>query len=152
MDIGTLAKGASAMNCKILTREMLHLPVDVFVDDPAPDFYGAKKAADARARQLTEEPMLRAWFDRISGEFSPKGEPSNATAFGCLLYSSSFSWHLSQCVTHSLSSCSLIISSTFFRLSKTSFAFWSLSGSLRPSARVTLSRSAFAFFSCSIAS
>lgn len=62
------------MNCKILTREMLHLPVDVLIDDPALDFYSAKKAADARARQLTEEPMLLAWYDRKSAEFSPRVE------------------------------------------------------------------------------
>ena len=62
------------MSCKILTREMLHLPVDVFVEDPGLDFYSAKKAADARAHQLTEEPMLLAWYDRKSGAFSPKVE------------------------------------------------------------------------------
>ena len=62
------------MSCKILSREMLHLPIDVFVGDPALDFYSAKKAADARARQLTEEPMLLAWYDRKSGQFSPRVE------------------------------------------------------------------------------
>ncbi len=62
------------MGCKILSRDMLHLPIDVFVGDPALDFYGAKKAADVRARQLTEEPMLLAWYDRKSGQFSPRVE------------------------------------------------------------------------------
>lgn len=62
------------MGCKILSREMLHLPIDVFVGDPVLDFYGAKKAADARARQLAEEPMLLAWYDRRSGAFSPTVE------------------------------------------------------------------------------
>ena len=62
------------MSCKILTREMLHLPIDVFIEDPALDFISAKKVADARPRQLTEEPMLLAWYDRKSGEFSPRVE------------------------------------------------------------------------------
>lgn len=62
------------MSCKILTREMLRVPVDVFVQDPGFDFYSVKKAADARARQLSEEPMLLAWYDRKSGQFSPKIE------------------------------------------------------------------------------
>jgi hypothetical protein len=62
------------MSCKILTREMLHLPIDVFVEDPALDFFSAKKVADARARQQSEEPMLLAWYDRRSGEFSPRVE------------------------------------------------------------------------------
>jgi len=59
------------MSCKILSRDILHLPIDVLIDDPALDFYRAKKAADARTRQLTEEPMLLAWYDRKSSEFSP---------------------------------------------------------------------------------
>jgi hypothetical protein len=62
------------MSCKILTREMLHLPIDVVVEDPAFDFFIAKKVADARVRQLADEPMLLAWYDRRSGEFSPKVE------------------------------------------------------------------------------
>jgi hypothetical protein len=61
-------------SCKILDREMLHLPIDVFVEDPAFDFFSAKKIADARARQLSEDPMLLAWYDRRSGEFSPRVE------------------------------------------------------------------------------
>lgn len=62
------------MSCKILSRKMLHLPIDELIDDPALDFQCAKKAADARARQLTEEPMLLAWYDRKSGQFSPRVE------------------------------------------------------------------------------
>ena len=74
VDIRTLVEGASAMSCKALTREMLHLPIDLLIEDPALDFYRARKAADARARQLTEEPMLLAWYDRKLGQFSPRVE------------------------------------------------------------------------------
>lgn len=62
------------MSCKILTREMLQLPIDVSIEDPALDFFSAKNVAAARARQISEEPMLLAWYDRKSGEFSPRVE------------------------------------------------------------------------------
>jgi hypothetical protein len=61
-------------NCKILARDMLRLPVDLFIEDPDLDYYRAKKAADARAHQVSEEPMLLAWYDRKSGRFSPRVE------------------------------------------------------------------------------
>ena len=59
---------------KILTREMLHLPLDVFIEDSDLDWYRARRVADARARQISEEPMLLAWYDHRSGEFSPRVE------------------------------------------------------------------------------
>jgi hypothetical protein len=61
-------------NCKILTREMLHLPIDVLVEDSDLDFCRAREVADARARQTSEEPMLLAWYDHRSGKFSPRVE------------------------------------------------------------------------------
>ncbi len=61
-------------NCKLLTREMLHLPIDVFIEDSDLDFYRARRVADTRARQVSEEPMLLAWYDRKSGDFSPRVE------------------------------------------------------------------------------
>jgi hypothetical protein len=60
--------------CKILTRDMLSLPIDVFVEDFDLDFYRARKVADVRAQQISEDPMLLAWYDRRSGEFSPRVE------------------------------------------------------------------------------
>jgi len=61
-------------SCKILAREMLHLPIDVFIEDADLDLYRARRVADARARQISEEPMLLAWYDHRSGEFSPRVE------------------------------------------------------------------------------
>jgi hypothetical protein len=61
-------------NCRILTRVMLNLPVDVLIEDPALDFCRAKKAADAQARKISEDAMLLSWYDRSSGEFSPRVE------------------------------------------------------------------------------
>jgi hypothetical protein len=62
------------MSCKVLTREMLHLPIDIFLEDSDLDYYRARRAADTRARQLSEDPMLLAWYDRRSGGFSPRVE------------------------------------------------------------------------------
>jgi hypothetical protein len=61
-------------NCKLLTREMLHSPIDVFVEDSDLDFNRARRVADTQARQVSEEPMLLAWYDRRSGDFSPRVE------------------------------------------------------------------------------
>jgi hypothetical protein len=54
-----------------LTRQMLANPVDVVIEDPALDFPRAREAADQRARELSEAPMLLAWFDAKEGRFSP---------------------------------------------------------------------------------
>jgi hypothetical protein len=61
-------------NSKILTHNMMHLPIDVFIEDSDLDFYRARKVADARASKISKEPMLLAWYDRKSGEFSPRVE------------------------------------------------------------------------------
>ena len=61
-------------NCKILTRDMLNLPVDVFVEDSDLNFDHAKTIADARARSISGEAMLLAWYDRRGGGFSPRVE------------------------------------------------------------------------------
>ncbi|MFZ5451077.1 MAG: AF1514 family protein [Thermodesulfobacteriota bacterium] len=57
--------------CVPLTREMLPDPVDLTIEDEALDFLRAKQAADQRARELCEDPMLLAWFDRAAGRHSP---------------------------------------------------------------------------------
>jgi len=58
-------------SCVPLRREMLINPIDVNAGDASLDFDGAKKIADARAREIGEEPMLLAWFDRKEGRFFP---------------------------------------------------------------------------------
>ncbi len=61
------------MTCKILTREMLGSPIDVWVEDAVLDFSRAKQAA-MRGSPGDRRPMLLAWYDRRSGEFSPRVE------------------------------------------------------------------------------
>lgn len=59
------------MNCTYVTREMLSHPVMVRVDDNPLDMMAAKVIADHKARELSADPMLLAWFDRKTGKFSP---------------------------------------------------------------------------------
>ena len=56
------------MDCKFLTQDMLSHPVMVRVDDYHLDLMSAKTIADHKARELSSDPMLLAWFDRKTGE------------------------------------------------------------------------------------
>ena len=58
--------------CIPLTRDMLKNPIDLEVADAPLDFAHARALADQRARQLAAEPMLLAWYNRDTGEFSPQ--------------------------------------------------------------------------------
>ncbi|HTY22927.1 MAG TPA: AF1514 family protein [Desulfomonilaceae bacterium] len=59
------------MDCKYVTRDMLTHPVIVQVDDKPLNFFSAKALADRKAKELSLDPMLVAWFDRRGGKFSP---------------------------------------------------------------------------------
>jgi hypothetical protein len=72
--------------CIPLRREMLVDPVDVSVEDPALDFHKAKEIADQRAREISEDAMLIAWFDRQSGRFSPPVECGGKAKPAWLVY------------------------------------------------------------------
>jgi hypothetical protein len=58
-------------DCLLLTRNMLRDPVDLRITE-ALDFPLARTLADRRARELAPEPMLLAWYNGRSGEFSPQ--------------------------------------------------------------------------------
>jgi hypothetical protein len=53
---------------------MLVNPVDVRVEDESLDFEKAKEIADHKAKEISEDAMLIAWFDRQEGKFSPPVE------------------------------------------------------------------------------
>ena len=59
------------VDCKYVTREMLSHPVTLRVDDSPLDYFRAKSVADHKAKELSSDPMLLAWFDRKSGTFAP---------------------------------------------------------------------------------
>lgn len=75
-----------AETCIPLRREMLVDPVDVAVEDPSLGFEEAKEIADRKAREISEDAMLIAWFDRQSGRFSPPVECGGKAKPAWLVY------------------------------------------------------------------
>ena len=63
---------AESSACRPLRRDMLPQPVDVHVSGGPVDLAQATHLAQARARELHPEVMLLAWFDRETGEYSPR--------------------------------------------------------------------------------
>jgi len=60
--------------CVELTREMLISPV--LIDAPRQDlnYSTARELADSKALAINPEAMLLAWFDKKTGELSPRVE------------------------------------------------------------------------------
>jgi len=75
-----------AETCIPLRREMLVDPVDIAVEDPSLGFEEAKEIADRKAREISEDAMLIAWFDRQSGRFSPLVECGGKAKPAWLVY------------------------------------------------------------------
>lgn len=59
------------IDCIPLKRDMLRDPVHLRVAG-ALDFARARALADRRAEELAAEPMLLAWYNGGTGEFSPQ--------------------------------------------------------------------------------
>ena len=78
-----------AETCILLRREMLVDPVDVAVEDPSLGFEEAKEIADRKAKEISEDAMLIAWFDRQSGRFSPPVECGGKAKPAWLVYAES---------------------------------------------------------------
>jgi hypothetical protein len=72
-----------------LTREMLKDPIDLHLADTPLDFSRARALADQRAREAGGEPMLLAWYNGATGEFSPKVPCCGADRPGWLMYAES---------------------------------------------------------------
>jgi len=59
------------MACVTLKREMLNNPIHLKVAGEV-DFARARALAEVRAREAGGEPMLLAWYNGVTGEFSPQ--------------------------------------------------------------------------------
>jgi len=57
--------------CVALTRDMLKNPVHLQVKDEDLDFARAKQLADKEAQKVTADPMLLAWYNGKTGQYSP---------------------------------------------------------------------------------
>jgi len=74
---------------RVLNRDMLGEVIEVQVEGEELDFVRAREIADAKVRERVEEPMLMAWFDRATGEFSPNVECCSEEKPGWLVYAES---------------------------------------------------------------
>lgn len=72
-------------SCKTLERDMLGTAVRSVLAE-APSFAEARKIADSEAAKLSPDPFLLAWYDRKSGEFSPRVECCDDRRPGWLVY------------------------------------------------------------------
>lgn len=59
-------------DCIVLRREMLKDPIHLSVAEEPLNFARARALADGRAREFEGEPMLLAWYNGGTGEFSPR--------------------------------------------------------------------------------
>ena len=75
-------------DCKIPTREILRNPVLIYQAGPV-DFGLAREIADRKAREMSADPMLLAWYDAKSGKFSPPVECCSETKPGWIVYAES---------------------------------------------------------------
>jgi hypothetical protein len=57
--------------CKELSPGMLPNPIDLETDDKRVDFMQAKRIAEDQARSKASDPMLLAWYNGETGQFSP---------------------------------------------------------------------------------
>jgi hypothetical protein len=56
--------------CVTPTRDVLANPLMVYRQQPL-DFERTREIADQKARKLSNDPMLPAWYEAKSGRFSP---------------------------------------------------------------------------------
>ena len=60
------------LECHPLRKDMLKNPIHLTVADKGLEFSRAKKLADEEARKITPEPILLAWYNAKTGEFTPQ--------------------------------------------------------------------------------
>lgn len=71
--------------CEIPTKAVLTNPVLIYPEEPL-DYERARGIADRKAKELSESPMLLAWYDGKSGKFSPPVECCNEIKPGWIVY------------------------------------------------------------------
>ena len=60
--------------CSASIKEYLNNPIELKIDDQDLDFKSIKQLADNKAKELTSQPMLLAWYNGKTGDFVPKAE------------------------------------------------------------------------------
>jgi hypothetical protein len=75
--------------CVKLTQEMLTSRITVTVPTETLTFLVAKEIADDKAKGVSADAMLLAWFDKKTGEVSPRVECCREDKPGWLVYAES---------------------------------------------------------------
>ncbi len=57
--------------CMRFTKDMLSNPIEIITGPGSVDFGTARIMSDHKAKEVTDDPMLLAWFDRKAGTYSP---------------------------------------------------------------------------------
>ena len=73
---------------KIPTRSVLANPLLIY-EGRTLDFGQAREIADHKARELSADPMLLAWYEAKIGKFSPPVECCSETKPGWIVYAES---------------------------------------------------------------
>ncbi|MFC1835813.1 AF1514 family protein [Thermodesulfobacteriota bacterium] len=76
-------------SCTDITRDLLPNPIIVDTGSETPDFGAARNIAFDRARSISSDPMLLAWFDKAAGKFSPDVICCNTEKPSWLVYAES---------------------------------------------------------------
>jgi len=79
---------------KTLTKDMLVNPVTLRVEEDPLDFARARQLADQKARDFSEDPMLMAWYEGATGNFSPNVECCSEHKPGWVVYAESRGGHI----------------------------------------------------------
>jgi len=72
-----------------LTKRMLISPITVRIPGETLTLATAKKIADNKAKEICSDAMLLAWFDKKTGEVSPRVECCREDKPGWLVYAES---------------------------------------------------------------
>lgn len=77
------------INCRTIDREMLGAAVKLKTATGNISYFVAREMADVAARRISDDPMLLAWYDKGSGDFSPRVECCSEKKPGWLVYAES---------------------------------------------------------------
>ena len=75
--------------CVTFTKEMLRSPITISIPGETLTFVTAKEIADSKAKRISSGAMLLAWFDKKTGEVSPRVECCREDKPGWLVYAES---------------------------------------------------------------
>ncbi|MCU0588127.1 MAG: AF1514 family protein [Syntrophobacteraceae bacterium] len=78
-----------SLSCKPFSITMIDSPRELRLDDVDLTLESARRAADAAARALDDDPMLISWYEAQSGRHSPRVECCRDDKPGWLAYAES---------------------------------------------------------------